>query len=153
MSDKGETMIESVSAITLATHDMGRAVKFYRALGFDVIRVGANTTFTSFRAGTGYLNLTAQPAHRRWSWWGRPSSMWPTWTLSAAAPSPRGWTPKRPPATRNGASATSTSPTRTGTNSASLGLWVPRRGSHNGCSKSSSGPRPVTVLWSQALTS
>ncbi len=71
MPDKGETMIESVSAITLATHDMGRAVRFYQALGFDVIHGGANTTFTSFRAGTGYLNLTLQPAHRRWSWWGR----------------------------------------------------------------------------------
>ncbi|MCH9027948.1 MAG: VOC family protein [Proteobacteria bacterium] len=64
-------MIESVSAVTLATHDMGRAVRFYRALGFDVVRGGANATFTSFRAGTSYLNLTAQPAHRRWSWWGR----------------------------------------------------------------------------------
>jgi len=71
MSDKGGTMIESVSAITLATHDMGRAVRFYRTLGFDVIHGGANATFTSFRAGTGYLNLTAQPGHQRWSWWGR----------------------------------------------------------------------------------
>ncbi len=64
-------MIESISAITLATHDMGRAVRFYRALGLDVVRGGANATFTSCRAGTGYLNLTAQPAYRRWSWWGR----------------------------------------------------------------------------------
>ena len=71
MSDKGETMIESVNAITLATHDMGRAVRFYRVLGFDMIRGGATATFTSFRAGTGYLNLTVQPAHRQWSWWGR----------------------------------------------------------------------------------
>ncbi len=71
MSDKGKTMIESVSAITLATHDMGRAVRFYRALGFDLISGDADATFTSFRAGTGYLNLTAQPAHRQWSWWGR----------------------------------------------------------------------------------
>jgi len=71
MPDKGKTMIESVSAITLATHDMGRAVRFYQALGFDVIHGGTNTTFTSFRAGTGYLNLTAQPTQRRWSWWGR----------------------------------------------------------------------------------
>ena len=71
MPDKGKTMIESVSAITLATHDMGRAVRFYQALGFDVIHGGTNTTFTSFRAGTGYLNLMAQPAQRRWSWWGR----------------------------------------------------------------------------------
>ena len=71
MSDKGETMIESVNAITLATHDMGRAVRFYRTLGFDMIRGGATATFTSFHAGTGYLNLTVQPAHRQWSWWGR----------------------------------------------------------------------------------
>ena len=28
---------------------------------------------------------------------GGPSSMWPTWTPSTAAPSPRGWPPKRPP--------------------------------------------------------
>ncbi len=33
-------MIESVSAITLATHDMARAVWFYRALGFPVIYGG-----------------------------------------------------------------------------------------------------------------
>ena len=71
MSDKRETMIESVNAITLATHDMGRAVRFYRTLGFDMIRGGATATFTSFHAGTGYLNLTVQPAHRQWSWWGR----------------------------------------------------------------------------------
>ncbi len=64
-------MIESVNAITLATHDMGRAVRFYRVLGFDMIRGGATATVTSFRAGTGYLNLTVQPAHRQWSWWGR----------------------------------------------------------------------------------
>jgi catechol 2,3-dioxygenase-like lactoylglutathione lyase family enzyme len=28
--------IDSISAITLATHDMARAVRFYRALGFNV---------------------------------------------------------------------------------------------------------------------
>ena len=30
-------MIESISAITLATNDMGRAVRFYTMLGFDLI--------------------------------------------------------------------------------------------------------------------
>jgi catechol 2,3-dioxygenase-like lactoylglutathione lyase family enzyme len=29
-------MIESISAITLATHDMSRAVRFYRTLGFEI---------------------------------------------------------------------------------------------------------------------
>src|SRR5262249_29634861 len=64
-------MIESISAITLATHDMARAVRFYRMLGFEVIYGGENAAFTSFRAGTSYLNLIAQPAERTWSWWGR----------------------------------------------------------------------------------
>ena len=30
-----------------------------------------SSSFTSFRAGTSYLNLIAQPAERRWSWCGR----------------------------------------------------------------------------------
>jgi catechol 2,3-dioxygenase-like lactoylglutathione lyase family enzyme len=30
-------MIESISAITLATHDMARAARFYRMLGFEII--------------------------------------------------------------------------------------------------------------------
>ena len=30
-------MIENISAITLATHDMERAVRFYRMLGFEVL--------------------------------------------------------------------------------------------------------------------
>lgn len=64
-------IIESVSAITLATHDMARAVAFYRGLGFRLKSGGADAMFTSFHAGSGYLNLTAVPADRRWSWWGR----------------------------------------------------------------------------------
>jgi catechol 2,3-dioxygenase-like lactoylglutathione lyase family enzyme len=63
--------IESISAITLATHDMSRAVQFYRTLGFVLIHGGEETSFTSFQVGTGYLNLIAQPAVRQWSWWGR----------------------------------------------------------------------------------
>ena len=65
-------MIEGISAITLATHDMPRAVRFYRALGFEVLHGGEQSSFTSFRAGaSGYLNLIAQPVDRHWSWWGR----------------------------------------------------------------------------------
>jgi uncharacterized glyoxalase superfamily protein PhnB len=52
-------MIECISAITLATHDMSRAVRFYRMLGFEIIY------------GGGDLNLIAQPIEREWSWWGR----------------------------------------------------------------------------------
>jgi catechol 2,3-dioxygenase-like lactoylglutathione lyase family enzyme len=64
-------MIEAISAITLGTHDMARAVRFYRALGFEILYGGEGSSFTSFRAGAGYFNLIAQPAERRWSWWGR----------------------------------------------------------------------------------
>jgi catechol 2,3-dioxygenase-like lactoylglutathione lyase family enzyme len=64
-------MITGLSAVTLATHDMRRAVPFYRALGFELLYGGEEAAFTSFRAGAGYLNLIAQPAERRWSWWGR----------------------------------------------------------------------------------
>lgn len=63
--------IESISAVTLATHDMARAVRFYRGLGFDIHYGGETARFTSFRIGTGYLNLIAEGADRRWFWWGR----------------------------------------------------------------------------------
>ena len=64
-------MIEGISAVTLGTHEMPGAVRFYRALGFEVLHGGEDSSFTSFRAGKSYLNLIAQPAERRWSWWGR----------------------------------------------------------------------------------
>lgn len=63
--------ILSINAVTLATHDMPRSVRFYRALGFDVRYGGEHAPFTSFQAGSSYLNLIAVPAERRWSWWGR----------------------------------------------------------------------------------
>ena len=64
-------MIEGISAVTLATDDMRRAVQFYRSLAFDMLYGGEAASFTSFRAGAGYLNLISQPAEQRWSWWGR----------------------------------------------------------------------------------
>lgn len=63
--------IRSLSAITLATHDMSRAVQFYRALGFALRYGGEDASFTSFHAGSSYLNLVQAPPERRWSWWGR----------------------------------------------------------------------------------
>ena len=33
-------MIEGISAVTLSTHEMPRAVRFYRALGFEVLHGG-----------------------------------------------------------------------------------------------------------------
>jgi catechol-2,3-dioxygenase len=63
-------MIEGISAVTLGTHELPQAVRFYHALGFEVLYGGEEASFTSFRVGTSYLNLIAQPAERRWSWRG-----------------------------------------------------------------------------------
>ena len=64
-------MITGISAVTLATHDMRRAVRFYRLLELPIVHGGEDADFTSFRAGDNFLNLIAQPEERRWSWWGR----------------------------------------------------------------------------------
>jgi hypothetical protein len=64
-------MIESISAITLATHDMQCALRFDRLLGFETVYGGEDAAFSSLRAGACFVNLTAQPATRQWSWWGR----------------------------------------------------------------------------------
>jgi uncharacterized glyoxalase superfamily protein PhnB len=64
-------MITALSAITLATHDMAAAVRFYRLCGFEILYGGEGASFTSFRAGQSFLNLIAQPAETEWSWSGR----------------------------------------------------------------------------------
>ena len=62
--------IESISALTLATRDMARAVAFYQSLGLEIVHGGASSPFTSLRAGSGFVNLTLE-VERQWSWWGR----------------------------------------------------------------------------------
>ena len=47
--------IESISAVTLATHDMARSVRFYQAMGFAIRSGGEDAPFTSFRAGPGLI--------------------------------------------------------------------------------------------------
>lgn len=64
-------MIETISAVTLATHDMARAVDFYRSLGFPIRYGGRADAFTSFELGETYLNLIAVPAAPPIRWWGR----------------------------------------------------------------------------------
>ena len=68
---KRSATVEALSAVTLGTHDMARAVAFYDALGFEMIYGGATADFTSYRAGSSYLNLIAMPADTEWTWWGR----------------------------------------------------------------------------------
>lgn len=63
--------IRCISALTLATHDMARALNFYQPLGFELLFGGPEAGFSSLSAGTGYLNLTLQESSRHWQWWGR----------------------------------------------------------------------------------
>jgi catechol 2,3-dioxygenase-like lactoylglutathione lyase family enzyme len=64
--------IESISAVTLLTIHMDKAVSFYRALGFHLLYGGPEAPFTSFRVGAGYLNLQLDPAGAgRKAIWGR----------------------------------------------------------------------------------
>ncbi|HEY1258364.1 MAG TPA: VOC family protein [Stellaceae bacterium] len=64
-------MITGISAVTLATADMRRAVEFYRLVGFELLYGGEAAAFTSFRAGGTYLNLISQAAAGSRTWWGR----------------------------------------------------------------------------------
>ena len=66
-----ESPINSLSAVTLATCDMARAIAFYQALGFELLHGGADAELTSFAAGASYLNVIAAPKGTKVSWWGR----------------------------------------------------------------------------------
>jgi len=55
----GSFMIDSISAVTLATHDMRRAVQFYRMLGLSC-SMRRSGDVTSFRRRDNYLNLIVQ---------------------------------------------------------------------------------------------
>ena len=56
-------MIEGISAVTLGTHEMPRAVRFYRALGFEVLHGGEQSSFTSL-SGWSELSQPHRPACR-----------------------------------------------------------------------------------------
>ena len=51
----------SLSAVTLGVNDMAASVRFYRALGFEVLYGGEAGDFTSFRLGESFLNLQLDP--------------------------------------------------------------------------------------------
>lgn len=63
--------VRRVDAITLATHDMGRALEFYKTLGGELVFGGADTPFATFRLGGLHLNLVLEPPEITWSFWGR----------------------------------------------------------------------------------
>jgi catechol 2,3-dioxygenase-like lactoylglutathione lyase family enzyme len=62
--------IESLSAVTLFTGDMAQSVRFYSSLGFDLAFGAPDADFTSFRVGSGFLNLMVDPDGTG-SRWGR----------------------------------------------------------------------------------
>ena len=61
----------SISAVTLVTRDMKRAVRFYGSLGFELRYGGEAASFTTFSVGTSYLNLASGSSEQHGSWWGR----------------------------------------------------------------------------------
>ncbi len=63
--------ILSINAVTLVTHNMAKAVRFYETLGFPLDYGGADAPFTSFRVGENHLNLTATSVAPHWGGWGR----------------------------------------------------------------------------------
>ncbi|NWG47464.1 MAG: VOC family protein [Alphaproteobacteria bacterium] len=62
--------LQTISAVTLATADMDRAVAFYEALGLSCDKGGRGTDFTTFRVGKLALNLIAE-TRGPIRWWGR----------------------------------------------------------------------------------
>ena len=64
-------MIESLSAVTLVTQDMAMSVRFYTALGFEMLYGGESADFTSFRVGSSYLNLGYRSDPGPYAGWGR----------------------------------------------------------------------------------
>ena len=68
---RSEVYVESLSALTLATSDMQRALTFYESLGFKLARGSAAETFATFRAGPQYLNISLESPERKPCWWGR----------------------------------------------------------------------------------
>ena len=49
--------VQHISAVTLAVQDMARSVDFYQKLGMELSYGGEDASFTTFRAGEGFINL------------------------------------------------------------------------------------------------
>jgi len=62
--------IQHISAVTLAVQDMAQSVEFYRKLELELLYGGEHTSFTSFRAGEGVINLI-RTGSKAGIWWGR----------------------------------------------------------------------------------
>ena len=63
--------VEALSAITLATHDMDRALAFYGTLGFRPVMAQDDGAFTVINAGRAWVNLFLAEPGATWGAWGR----------------------------------------------------------------------------------
>ena len=63
-SESAAGPVECISAVTLATADMEASVAFYEALGFERLYGGPTEPFSSYRAGSGFVNLQLDPRFR-----------------------------------------------------------------------------------------
>jgi len=63
--------VTGLSAVTLATSDLARAVRFYEDLGFPLVKANVALNFATFRAGGQYLNITGERPDVKIGWWGR----------------------------------------------------------------------------------
>ena len=60
--------IKQISAVTLAAADMSRSVEFYQKLGFELFYGGAETGFSSLRAGDAVVNLATREGYQGRCW-------------------------------------------------------------------------------------
>lgn len=65
-----DACVEALSAVTLFTNDLPRAVRFYRGLGFELYKGDERGPMVSFRVGEGCLNLLGH-RERPARGWGR----------------------------------------------------------------------------------
>ena len=94
MSDHAqEGFRPEINAITLAVTDMAAAVAFYRVVGLSVAYGGPTASFTSFRLGDNFVNLTASEGPPA-GFWGRvifhvasPDALWSTLRQAGYQPS------------------------------------------------------------------
>ncbi len=63
--------VEALSAITLATRDMAKALAFYHVLGFRTVWSAPDDSFATINAGSAWINLFQAGPDTDWGAWGR----------------------------------------------------------------------------------
>jgi len=57
-------MIQHISAVTFAVHEMAQSVEFYRKLGFELLYGDDRAAFSSMNAGEAFVDLSADRRDR-----------------------------------------------------------------------------------------